>query len=111
KKLPKKINRLDELSKFKSAVRDFFISIHNVLCLADYKKKIDSRLLKLIILICMADVKGSGKIFLHLPLKIFDFIITSSPDETHPEGYDNFTKFGYDSRGRKIFEFLLDFEK
>jgi hypothetical protein len=59
----------------------------------------------------MADVKGSGKIFLHLPLKIFDFIITSSPDETHPEGYDNFTKFGYDSRGRKIFEFLLDFEK
>lgn len=111
KKLPKKIKKLDELSKFKSDIQNFFISIHNVLVMADYKKKIDSKLLKLIILICLADVKGSKKVDLIKPLKIFDLTIEKSPDFVHSGCPDNFAKFGYDTRGRKICEFLLDFEK
>ncbi len=110
-KLPQKTNNLDKLSRSKPAIYDFFANIYKVLVWADYEKKLDSRLLKLITLVCAADVKGSRKVDLNKPLKIFDFTITSSPDIAHPKCLDNFTKFGYDSRGKKICKFLLGLEK
>ena len=111
RKLPPKTDNLDELSKFKTEREELLEFVSKVMAVVGYEKKIDSRLLKLITLICFADVKGSKKVDLTKPLKIFDLTITSSPDMTHSECSDNFTKLGYDSRGKKIRELLLGFEK
>jgi len=76
--------------------------------IVDYKKTIDSKLIKMLTLLTAADVKGSQPVDCKLPLKIGNMELETDVDYNPPKNKNsNYKKLKYEKKGKEIKNQLL----
>lgn len=64
-----------------------------------YRNKIDKRIMRLVLLISAADVRGAQRYKCNHSFSIGGFSVIVSPPITHPEASDKFQEFNYETSG------------
>lgn len=111
--LMKSLNHLDLRTNKKAVHASFKNYVENLSSCAlraHYKKPLTTRIIRLALLVAIADVKGAGPCDCHHSLMCEDFKVLTSPSRVHGAP-DKFVELDYECRGKQIHEALLTYLK
>jgi hypothetical protein len=94
--------------KVSKCCNTFMQKVGQCIICAHYPYPITTKLIRLVLLICVADVKGAQRVEGSCLCPQFDITIKKSPVAVHTEATDKFEEFGYTTRGRYYAQILLD---
>lgn len=77
---------------------------------ADYKGPIDTRLIKLVLLVCVADIKGAQPCCCNHAFAVGDCKVATSPAIVHTAATDKFEEFAYATRGKMLKKIIENFK-
>ncbi len=90
----------------KSHIKSFKKRLQKHATIAEYKGQIDTRLMKLALLVTAADVKGAQRCECVNHFTIADLTIKKSPPTVHQNTVNKFDEFSYQTCGLEIRKFL-----
>ena len=94
-------------SDMQTYIKKFLKKIRAQVSFAGYTLPITARLIRLIVLISAADVRGAQRVECIHPYNVFNVVIDSSPEIVHANALDTFKEFEYEVRGKNLRKLLI----